>query len=55
MIFKVLLIIGLIIAVYAIIRNFDIIKIILNYWKDSILESNLNNFFTPFFFIDFFE
>ena len=38
MIFKILFIIGLIIAVYAIIRNFDIIKIIFNYWKDSIFR-----------------
>ena len=36
MIFKVLLIIGLIVGAYAILKNLDIIKIILNYWKDLI-------------------
>jgi len=36
MIFKILLIIGLVIGAYAILRNLDIIKIILMYWKDLI-------------------
>ena len=36
-IFKIILIIGAIIALYAVARNLDIIKIILLYWKDLIL------------------
>jgi hypothetical protein len=36
-IFKIILIIGAIIAFYAVARNLDIIKIILVYWKDLIL------------------
>ena len=38
LILKIILIVGAIIAVYAIARNLDIIKIILNYWKDLILR-----------------
>ena len=44
LILKIIFILGLLIAVYAIIRNLDIIKIILIYLKDLILESNLVNF-----------
>ena len=35
---KILFIIGAIVALYAIARNLDIIKIILIYWKDLILR-----------------
>ena len=38
MIFKVLLIIGLVVGAYAVLRNLDIIKIILIYWKDLIFR-----------------
>ncbi len=38
LILKILLIIADIIALYAITRNLDIIKIILIYWKDLILR-----------------
>ncbi len=38
LILKILLIIAAIIALYAIARNIDIIKIILIYWKDLILR-----------------
>ncbi len=38
LILKIILIVGAIIVVYAIARNLDIIKIILNYWKDLILR-----------------
>jgi hypothetical protein len=37
LILKVLFIIGVLICGYAIMRNLDIIKIILVYWKDLIL------------------
>ena len=37
LILKILFVIGVIIALYAIARNLDIIKIILVYWKDLIL------------------
>ena len=37
LVLKVLFIIGVIVALYAIARNLDIIKIILVYWKDLIL------------------
>ena len=36
-ILKILFFIGLVIALYVIARNIDIIKIILVYWKDLIL------------------
>ena len=36
-ILKILFILGTIIALYAVARNLDIIKIILIYWKDLIL------------------
>jgi hypothetical protein len=36
-ILKIFFVIGVIIALYAIARNLDIIKIILVYWKDLIL------------------
>ena len=36
LILKILFIIGALIALYAVIRNLDIIKIILIYWKDLI-------------------
>ena len=38
LILKILLIIGAMIATYAVLRNLDIIKIILIYWKDLILR-----------------
>ena len=37
LVLKILFIIGVIVALYAIARNLDIIKIILTYWKDLIL------------------
>jgi len=37
LVLKILFIIGIVIAFYAIARNLDIIKIILVYWKDLIL------------------
>ena len=37
-ILEILLIIGAIVAAYAVLRNLDIIKIILIYWKDLILR-----------------
>ena len=38
LILKVIFFIGVIIALYAVARNLDIIKIILIYWKDLILR-----------------
>ena len=38
LILKILFIIGIIVALYAVARNLDIIKIILIYWKDLILR-----------------
>ena len=38
LIFKIVFIVGVIIALYAVARNLDIIKIILIYWKDLILR-----------------
>ena len=38
LILKFIFIVGVVIAVYAIARNLDIIKIILVYWKDLILR-----------------
>ena len=38
LILKLILVIGVIIALYAVARNLDIIKIILIYWKDLILR-----------------
>jgi len=35
---KILFVIGVIIALYAVLRNLDIIKIILIYWKDLIFR-----------------
>ncbi|MDC1280111.1 hypothetical protein N8Z07_02250 [Pelagibacteraceae bacterium] len=37
LIFKILLIVGVIVAAYAVLRNLDIIKIILIYVKDTLL------------------
>jgi len=37
-ILKIILFIGVVIAIYAVARNLDIIKIILIYWKDIILR-----------------
>jgi len=37
LVLKILFIIGVIVALYAIAKNLDIIKIILVYWKDLIL------------------
>ena len=36
-IFKIIVVIGILIGLYAIIRNLDIIKIILVYFKDKLL------------------
>ena len=38
LVFKIIFIIAIIVASYAVIRNLDIIKIILIYWKDLILR-----------------
>jgi hypothetical protein len=38
LILKIIFIVGAVIAVYAIAKNLDIIKIILVYWKDLILK-----------------
>jgi hypothetical protein len=38
LVLKVIFIIGVLIALYAVARNLDIIKIILIYWKDLILR-----------------
>ena len=38
LILKIIFILGTIIALYAVVRNLDIIKIILIYWKDLILR-----------------
>jgi len=38
LILKILLIVGAIIALYAVVRNLDIIRIILVYWKDLIFR-----------------
>ena len=38
LVLKIILVIGVIIALYAVARNLDIIKIILIYWKDLILR-----------------
>ena len=34
--FKIIVIVGVLIAVYATLRNLDVIKIILNFWKDKL-------------------
>ena len=38
LILKIVFIVGVIISLYAVARNLDIIKIILIYWKDLILR-----------------
>ena len=38
LIFKIVFFIGVVVALYAVARNLDIIKIILIYWKDLILR-----------------
>ena len=38
LILKILFVIGAIVTLYAVIRNLDIIKIILLYWKDLIFR-----------------
>ena len=38
MIIEVLIIIALMVGIYTVIRNLDIIRIILNYWKDLIFR-----------------
>jgi hypothetical protein len=38
LVIKILFIIGVVVALYAVARNLDIIKIILIYWKDLILR-----------------
>ena len=38
LIFKIIIIIGVLIAVYAILRNLDVVKIILIYLKDLLLR-----------------
>ena len=37
-IIKVTIIIGFLVTVFLIFRNIDVIKIILNYWKDKLLR-----------------
>ena len=43
--FKIIIIVGVLIAVYATLRNLDVIKIILIYLKDLLLRKKLNNIF----------
>jgi len=38
LIFKIIMILGILVGIYAVLRNLDIIKIILIYWKDLILR-----------------
>ena len=38
LIFKLIIIVGVLIAVYATLRNLDVIKIILTYFKDLLLR-----------------
>ena len=38
LILKIVFILGVVVALYAVARNLDIIKIILVYWKDLILR-----------------
>ena len=38
LIFKIIIGLGILVGVYAILRNLDIIKIILIYWRDLILR-----------------
>ena len=38
MMIEVLIIIALMVGIYTVIRNLDIIRIILNYWKDLIFR-----------------
>ena len=38
LILKIIFVIGVVIALYAVVRNLDIIRIILFYWKDLILR-----------------
>jgi len=38
LILKIIFVIGVVITIYAVARNLDIIKIILIYWKDLILK-----------------
>ncbi|WP_262590149.1 hypothetical protein [Candidatus Pelagibacter communis] len=38
LIFKIIIGLGMLVGLYAILRNLDIIKIILIYWKDLILR-----------------
>jgi hypothetical protein len=38
LVLKILFIVGVVLALYAVARNLDIIKIILIYWKDLILR-----------------
>ena len=38
LIFKIIIGLGILVGVYAILRNLDIIKIILIYWKDLIFR-----------------
>ena len=42
LVLKILFVIGVMIALYAIIRNLDIIKIILIYFKDKLLGKYFN-------------
>ena len=43
--FKLIILVGVLIAVYATLRNLDVIKIILIYLKDLLLRKKLNNVF----------
>ncbi len=38
LIFKIIIGLGILIALYAVLKNLDIIKIILIYWKDLIIR-----------------
>ena len=38
LILKIIFVIGVVITLYAVVRNLDIIRIILIYWKDLILR-----------------
>ena len=55
LILKIIFIVGVLVAVYAILRNLDIIKKYLFILKINYLESKLINFFNPFFFKFFFD
>ena len=55
LIIKIIIGLGVLVGLYAILRNLDIIKLFLFILKTSYLESNLIKFFKPSFFVFFFE